>query len=511
LGLEFRFYARYTFGKSIVGWSQTRSVFAARYATYVNLNLPPNEGRIIMADTSISRKIKVTGHVEEVRGILHLKLNWSDETCKRGRKSISTGLPAKGNKKRAEDMLTDARKAQEAILQGTPGVGGLLFADFMEQWLKHIKPDIKQTTYGGYQLNIEKTIVPYFRNRKILLQDLTADDINDFYSELLTYIKATTVHKFHANISKALKYAVEKDYIQFSIMGKVKRPKTERFVGKTLKKSETVALFEAVKGHKLELAVILGAFYGLRRGEAVGLRWEAIDFEANTLSIEHTVTYATIDGKRIIIADDTTKSKTSYRTLPLVPPIRAKLLEIQAEQERNRKLCGKSYNNAESHYIYTDALGNRIMPGYISGEFPKFLVKNGFRRIRFHDLRHSCASLLLANGVSLKEIQEWLGHSDFVITANVYAHLDFSSKIASASAMKWIDDTSLAMVSEPLMITGDISTGTGSSQSVPAFMQRLIDSGVPVDVVQEWFKQADLTSEVGLEVSFREYLAVSSG
>jgi integrase len=204
-----------------------------------------------------------------------------------------------------------------------------------------------------------------------------------------------------------------------------------------------VELFEAVKGHKLELGVIFGAFYGLRRAEIVGLRWESINFEANTITIEHTVTVAHIDGKNVIVAADTTKTKSSFRTLPLVPPIRAKLLTVKAEQEQNRALCGKSYNRAEGQYIYTDALGNRIKPDYLSGEFPKFMEKQGFRRMRFHDLRHSCASLLLANGVPLKNIQEWLGHSDFSITANIYAHLDFNSKLVSAGAMTWLGSTSL--------------------------------------------------------------------
>ena len=144
-----------------------------------------------------------------------------------------------------------------------------------------------------------------------------------------------TVHKFHANISKALKYAMQKDYIPFSIMDKVKRPKLDRFVGKFLKQSETVELFEAVQGHKLELGVILGAFYGLRRAEVIGLRWESINFEANSITIEHTVTVANVDGKHMIIAGDTTKTKSSFRTLPLVPAIRAKLLAVKEEQERN--------------------------------------------------------------------------------------------------------------------------------------------------------------------------------
>jgi len=396
-----------------------------------------------MADTS-TKKITVSGHLEDVRGIYHMKLSWYDATGKRGRKSLSTGLAVKGNKTRATEKMNDAIKEQEAILKGMPGIDRMLFADFMMDWLEHIKPEIKLTTYGGYQLNIEKAIAPYFRKKGILLTELTAEDINDFYTEQLKTHKATSVHKFHANISKALKYAVAKDYIPFTVMGKVKRPKPERYVGKFLKQADTVKLFETVKGHKLELGVILGAFYGLRRGEIIGLRWESIDFDANTITIEHTVTLATLDGKRITVVGDTTKSKASFRTLPLVPSIRAKLLEVQEEQERNKKLCGKSYNKAEGIYIYTDPIGNRIKPDYLSREFPDFLANNGFSRMRFHDLRHSCASLLLANGVSLKQIQEWLGHSDFAVTANTYAHLDFQSKIASASAMTWIDNTSLA-------------------------------------------------------------------
>jgi len=405
-----------------------------------------------MAESSTNKKIKVSGHLEDVRGIFQIKLTWTDQKGNRGRKSISTGLAVKGNKGRAENMLYTAKKEQEILLINMPEIEDMLFADFMEEWLEVIKPEIKQTTFGGYQLNVKKAIVPYFRKKGILLQELTANDINGFYTDQLKRIKATSVHKFHANISKALKYAVEKDYIPYSIMGKVKRPKPERYVGKFLKQSETVELFEAVKGHRLELGVIFGAFYGLRRGEILGLRWGAINFEANTITIEHTVTTASIDGKTIIVADDTVKTKSSFRTLPLVPAIRSKLLEVYTEQEKNRKLCGKSYNKEEGHYIYTDALGNRIKPDYLSSEFPKFLEKNGFRKMRFHDLRHSCASLLIANGVPLKSIQDWLGHSDFSITANTYAHLDYNSKLASAGAMTWIENTSLAQVRENQMV-----------------------------------------------------------
>jgi len=493
---------RYNDGMSIVGESICRR----------------NERRTIMAEASTNKKIIVSGHVEERRGIFRIILSWVDAGGNRQRKSIPTGLAVKGNRKRAEDMLYDMKKEQEALLANMPRLDNLLFADFMEKWLTAIRNDarkpIKLTTFGGYQVNVQRTIAPYFRKKGILLVELTADDINEFYDEQLERVTGMTVTKYHANIGKALKYAVKENYIPHSPMDRVNRPSAKRFVGKFLKQSEAVKLFEAVRGHKLELGVIFGAFYGLRRSEVVGLRWESINFEANTITIEHTVTEAMIDGKREIIADNTTKTKSSYRTLPLVPAIRTKLLAVQAEQEHNRKLCGKSYNNAESCYIYTDALGNRIKPNYLTSTFPEFMMKNGFNRLRFHDLRHSCASLLLANGVPLKEIQEWLGHSDFAITANIYAHLEFDSKLKSAKKMSWIDDTSLAQTQE---IEPPATTTTPSDadkvnkansmpvQALPEFINSLFADGISPELIQAWLKQVNLSGKQSFADNFNEF------
>ena len=426
-----------------------------------------------------TKKIKVTPRVQ-----VHSKtrtwqaiLEYYDETGTRKRPSKSTGLPERGNKKRAETMAkefaskleeklnTDLKEKAARIATGAsldnPFVSGgeMWFADLVEEWLESINPmknpknkkPVKLTTFGGYEMNVQKAIVPYFRVKSVLLSELTHKHIDDFYDAQLERVTAMTVTKFHANISLALKYAFQKGYIPSyeAIMKKVTRPTPDRFTGKFLKESETVELVNAVKGQKLELGVLFGAFYGLRRSELVGLRWESINFEANTITIEHTVTVASVGGKNVIVADDTTKTKSSYRTLPLIPIIRAKLLEVQAEQEQNRKLCCNSYNKAEGHYIYTDVLGNRIKPDYLSGEFLKFLVKHSFRRIRFHDLRHSCASLLLAGGVSIKGIQDWLGHSTFKTTADIYAHLDADSKRATAAAMTWIENTTLAQGMTP--------------------------------------------------------------
>ena len=123
------------------------------------------------------------------------------------------------------------------------------------------------------------------------------------------------------------------------------------------------------------------------------------------------------------------------RTLPIVPFMRERLLTLKEEQQENRRLCGRSYIKEYLEYVCVNEIGDLIKPHYVTESFPKLLKAKGMRQIRYHDLRHSCASLLLANGVPMKQIQEWLGHSDFSTTANIYAHLDYSSKLTSADAM----------------------------------------------------------------------------
>ena len=123
------------------------------------------------------------------------------------------------------------------------------------------------------------------------------------------------------------------------------------------------------------------------------------------------------------------------RTLPLVDSFRELLLRKQQEQARYRKLCGRSYCTKYLDYICVNELGERLKPNTLSNGFRRLLEENDMRVIRLHDLRHSCASLLLAEGVPMKQIQEWLGHSDISTTANIYAHLDSQSKNLSARTM----------------------------------------------------------------------------
>jgi len=182
----------------------------------------------------------------------------------------------------------------------------------------------------------------------------------------LEHVKPNTVIHYHAVIHRALKYAVKTDLIDVNPADKVDRPKKNEFTGNFYSKDEMNALFDAVRGSKIEVAVMLTAFYGLRRSEVVGLKWAAVDFEQNTIEICHTVTTVRLDGKEVLVESNGTKTKSSKRTLPLVPIFRERLLALQEEQKENRKLCGRCYNKKYADYICVDAMGNLIKPDYLS-------------------------------------------------------------------------------------------------------------------------------------------------
>lgn len=394
----------------------------------------------------------VAGHLQEKKGLFYIVLNCKDEEGKRKPKWIPTGLTVKGNKKRAEALLLETRMnwpsplaEEEAIVQKNivhspadePIDKGLLFSEFMLRWLAMMKHKVEFITYASYYNVVTNHVIPYFESKKLLLKEVLPSHIQDYYQYELDEngVTTNTVLHYHANIRAALQHALKTDLIATNPADKIERPKKNEFFGSFYNHQEINFLFDKVKGELIELAVILAAFYGLRRSEVVGLKWTAINFENKTISIRHTVTPVYFEGQEHLIEKDRTKNKSSRRTLPLVPAFEDLLLRIRELQVLNKAICGNSYCNDYDEYIYLDKLGQRIKPGYITQNFTRTIKKLKMRKIRYHDLRHSCASLLLSNGISMKEIQEWLGHSNYSTTANIYSHLEYSSKVSSASTM----------------------------------------------------------------------------
>ena len=378
------------------------------------------------------------GHLQLKNGRYYAVMNYTTAIGKRKQKWISLGITEKDGKKKAKEALCKVQlefvPPREDTLPGELSAD-MPFCNYLRTWLEIIEKTVVDTTYSSYITTVTKTIIPYFERFDLKLSDVEPRHIQSFYTNELKRVKAKTVINEHNILHRALKYAVRIDLIPANPADKVDRPKGEKYIADYYKADELQKLFEATKDSKYGLLIQMTAFYGLRRGEVLGLRWDAIDFEAGTVTIRHVALETAVNGVKQIVFEDRAKTKSSLRTVPLVSDFKEKLHKQEERQEENRRLAGKCYNTDYTDYIFVDPLGNLFRPDTVTSQFKAILRQHGLREIRFHDLRHSCASLLLSRGAAMKEIQEWLGHSNINTTADIYSHLDYSAKMASAGLM----------------------------------------------------------------------------
>jgi len=305
-------------------------------------------------------------------------------------------------------------------------------------WVSEMRPSIALSTYSGYFYQSDRAIAPWFDSKGIRLESVSAEDIQAFYREEEKRVSPSTIRHLHALIHKSIDFAFKRDIVKSNPCWKVTLPKMERFIGSYYNIEETQKLLQEVKGSKLEFAVIMATHYGLRREEIVGLKWSAIDFQYKQIHIRHTVTEYVVDGKPTMIARDAAKTSRSVRTLPLFPSVEDFLLKMKLEREDWERFYGARYHHEADEYIYVNEDGTLMHPNYISRYFPMFLKKKGLRKIRFHDLRHTCATLLRHECVPMEDIQKWLGHSEISTAERIYAYFDdrnnlpTSDKIAEA-------------------------------------------------------------------------------
>lgn len=271
----------------------------------------------------------ITGSLQQKNGyyyaVLYIKVDG-----KRKCKWIPTKLPVNGTSNRKAQKAFDEirieyereqeeRQRKEAELaeltKNTHPDALLPFTDYIEKWLNSARPSLATTTYQSYSNMIKARILPYFKPLDLKLQEVTPQHIEDFYQTILDDNCTTnTVIHYHSILRKAMQVAVKKDIILKNPVDKVQRPKKNVFHGNFYSEDEMMTLFDAVSGDPLELCVKIAAYYGLRRSEVLGLRWDAIDMERKTISISHKVIEAEVDGKFIPVGEDVLKTKSSFRT-----------------------------------------------------------------------------------------------------------------------------------------------------------------------------------------------------
>lgn len=306
----------------------------------------------------------------------------------------------------------------------------LKVADFAWGWLEYIKDTIEASTYDSYYSNLLH-IEQFFDSeayKDLYIGDLTCDIIRDFYRFLLKEgrlvkrkgdadpgLSRKYVREIAKNLMAILDYAHEKR-IRFAYKDEEPNPaklvpvpqKPTRLRGYAYLDDGDMPIFlEAIKGNILEDYFIISMLYGLRRSEALGLRWGAIDLKKRTIVIDHTVV-----RNRRRIEKDGTKNPDSHRTYPIPDPIYGRLTAIQQRQDVYKRLLGDEY--LDSGYVFTWPDGRPFSTDYPTKMFKKIVKRtDGLDdRLRLHDLRASCVTLLAKEGYTLKEIQEWIGHAE---------------------------------------------------------------------------------------------------
>ena len=352
------------------------------------------------------------------------------------------GLPEGANKTKVNKAFREVvaqyeQEFWEEQERGGRPPAGIPVYDYLVSYLKRVEPELQKNTIVSYRSMTNGKIRRYFQRRpQLTVGNLKPQDIQDFYQSLFADgVVANTVIHYHALLRRAFQQAFKEERIDANPFDRVGRPKKNKFHGENYTQEELLTLLHLARGDVIYPAILLAGAMGLRRSEALGVRWSRIDWEKHTVLLDTKIVEYRENGKKVVEPVEEMKNKSSRRTLPLPDPV-VEMLQVQKEhREVYRKMFQGSYNAQYLDYVCVNQLGELLRPSYVTDHFRELLEKYGLRHIRFHDLRHTFASLLINQDVPLINVSNFLGHSDLSTTANIYAHLDKASKQASAAVI----------------------------------------------------------------------------
>ncbi len=298
---------------------------------------------------------------------------------------------------------------------------------YLENWLEEQRCVLQRSTYEGLSIYIRRHLVPYFGLYDLeeitpaQCQQYVTDKLEDGRIDRKGGLSAVSIRKHLSILKQALNEAVRSGLILQNPAQYVRTPRLAGTVAHRtvfLTPEEGQKLVVAFEGTDLYAAVVLALYYGLRRSEVLGLKWQAIDFSRNVITIQHTVVKnLTTETK------DTTKTATSRRSFQLLPEVREILIELKKTA-------------LEGDYILTRGNGKPLRPDSLTKGFQAVLRRNSLPAMRFHDLRHSTASILFDRGWELEDVKNWLGHRDIETTSNIYLHYGRARKVMLAKNLE---------------------------------------------------------------------------
>lgn len=370
----------------------------------------------------------MTGSVQIKGKYCYIVLSYQGEQGKRKQKWISTHLPARGHKREAQRMIPEVIQTYQYLEERAPDEMDMV--QLLHQWYQTAQTSLAPSTVQGYQSILQQHLLPYFEKQPIKVSQVTPFLLEVYYQQAIQKgLSPTTVRQHHSILSAALRLAVRRGWLAHHPASQVLLPKQQPYLAQYYTAEQLLRLFALVRGTELETPVILAGTYGLRRSEVLALRWQ--DVQHSVLSVCSSVQ----ELKGTLFFRTQLKTPSSTRALPLTQETLdylQKLRSLRSQQEKQWRQQGIVW---DTEHLCLRADGQLLRPSQLSKRFSAFLAQHQLPHIRFHDLRHSCASLLISNGCPVKAVQTWLGHSSYRTTADIYAHVSAADGTALAQVL----------------------------------------------------------------------------